>query len=78
MGGRLPELMLAMLNKSTLINPGHARAHKPGTWRPNQNDYPSKAEEFLFAHPTWCRQQAETFGEDVARMVNEILEPYFF
>lgn len=54
----------------------HARAHKPGTWRTDQSDYPAKAKAFLFAHPTWCRQQAEIFGEDVARMVNEILEPH--
>lgn len=54
----------------------HVRAHKPGTWRTDMNDYPDKAKAFLFAHPTWCRQQAETFGEDVGRMVNEILEPH--
>jgi transposase len=54
----------------------HVRAHKPGTWRTDENDYPDKAKAFLFAHPTWCRQQAETFGEDVARMVKEILEPH--
>jgi transposase len=54
----------------------HVRAHKAGTWRTDQNDYPDRAKAFLFAHPTWCRQQAETFGEDVALMVNEILEPH--
>ena len=54
----------------------HARAHKAGTWRTDQNDYPEKAKAFLFAHPTWCRQQAETLGESVSRMVQEILEPH--
>jgi len=46
----------------------HARAHKAGTWRTDQNDYPEKAKAFLFAHPTWCRQQAETLGESVSLM----------
>lgn len=54
----------------------HVRAHKPATWRTDENDYPEKAKAFLFAHPTWCRQQAETFGEDVGRMVREVLEPH--
>ena len=54
----------------------HARAHKPGTWRTDENDYPEKARAFLFAHPTWCRQQAETLGESVSRMVQEILAPH--
>ena len=54
----------------------HARAHKAGTWRTDQNDYPEKAKAFLFAHPTWCRQQAETLGESVSLMVNQILAPH--
>ena len=54
----------------------HARAHKPGTWRTDQNDYPTSAKAFLFAHPTWCRQQAETMGESVSLLVNEILAPH--
>jgi len=54
----------------------HVRAHKPGTWRTDQNDYPERAKAFLFAHPTWCRSQAEAFGEDVALMVNDILAPH--
>ena len=54
----------------------HARAHKPGTWRTDMNDYPEKSKVFLFAHPTWCRQQAETLGESVAQMVNQILAPH--
>jgi transposase len=54
----------------------HARAHKPGTWRTDMNDYPEKSKVFLFAHPTWCRQHAETLGESVAEMVNQILAPH--
>ena len=54
----------------------HARAHKAGTWRTDENDYPEKAKAFLFAHPTWCRQQAETLGESVSLMVNQILAPH--
>ena len=54
----------------------HARAHKPGTWRTDINDYPERSKVFLFAHPTWCRQQAETLGEFVSLMVNEILAPH--
>jgi len=54
----------------------HARAHRPGTWRTDMADYPEKAKVFLFAHPTWCRTQAEGLGSNVARMVNEILEPH--
>ena len=54
----------------------HARAHKPGTWRTDMNDYPEKSKVFLFAHPTWCRQHAETLGESVAEMVSQILAPH--
>ena len=54
----------------------HPRAHRPGTWRTDMTDYPEKAKVFLFAHPTWCRTQAEGLGDNVARMVNEILEPH--
>lgn len=54
----------------------HARAHKAGTWRTDMNDYPEKAKAFLFAHPTWCRQQAESLGESISLMVQQILEPH--
>lgn len=54
----------------------HARAHKPGTWRIDMNDYPDSSKVFLFAHPTWCRQHAKTLGESVALMVNQILAPH--
>ena len=54
----------------------HSRAHRPGTWQTDMTDYPEKAKVFLFAHPTWCRTQAEGLGDNVARMVNEILEPH--
>ena len=40
------------------------------------NDYPESSKVFLFAHPTWCRQQAETLGESVSLMVNQILAPH--
>ena len=54
----------------------HVRAHKPGTWQTDMNDYPDKAKAFLFAHPAWCRKQAEALGEHVALMVGEILAPH--
>ena len=54
----------------------HVRAHKPGTWRTDMNDYPDQARAFLFAHPAWCRKQAEELGEHVALMVGEILAPH--
>jgi transposase len=54
----------------------HVRAHKPGTWRTDMNDYPDKAKAFLYAHPAWCRKQAEELGENVALMVGEILAPH--
>ena len=54
----------------------HVRAHKPGTWRTDMNDYPDKAKAFLFAHPAFCRKQAEELGEHVALMVGEILAPH--
>lgn len=40
------------------------------------NDYPDQAKAFLFAHPAWCRKQAEELGEHVALMVGEILAPH--
>ena len=54
----------------------HARAHKAGTWRTDMHDYPESSKVFLFAHPTWCRQHAETLGESVALMINQILAPH--
>lgn len=51
----------------------HVRAPKPGTWRTDMNDYPDKAKAFLFAHPAWCRKQAEELGEHAGLMVEEIL-----
>jgi transposase len=54
----------------------HPRAYKPGTWRTDMADYPDKAKAFLFAHPAWCRKQAEEMGCHVGRMVTEILSPH--
>lgn len=54
----------------------HVRAHKPGTWRTDMNDYPDRANAFLFAHPAWCRKQAAELGEHVALMVGNILAPH--
>lgn len=54
----------------------HPRAYKPGTWQTDMADYPDKAKAFLFAHPAWCRKQAEEMGSHVGRMVNEILSPH--
>lgn len=67
--------MVEIFHDRELIK-SHTRAHRPGTWRTDMADYPEKAKVFLFAHPVWCRTQAEGLGSNVARMVHEILEPH--
>ena len=54
----------------------HPRTSKPGTWQTDMADYPEKAKAFLFAHPAWCRKQAEEMGSHVGRMVHAILSPH--
>jgi hypothetical protein len=54
----------------------HPRAYKPGTWQTDMSDYPDKATAFLFSNPAWCRKQAEEMGNNVGRMVTEILSPH--
>jgi transposase len=54
----------------------HPRSYKPGTWQTDMSDYPEKAKAFLFSNPAWCRRQAEEMGNNVGRMVSEILAPH--
>ena len=64
---------LIEIYRDTVLIKTHPRATRRGTWRTDPTDYPERAQAFLFAHPSHCRERARTLGPHVAALVETVL-----
>jgi hypothetical protein len=64
---------LVEVYRDTVLIKTHPRATRRGTWRTDPTDYPERAQAFLFAHPSHCRERARSLGPHVAALVETVL-----
>ena len=54
----------------------HLRAHRPGTWRTDEKDYPPGKLAFLEKTPAWCRRRAYELGSHVGEYIGRLLSDH--